>query len=94
MNRLPGEELFAAPGFKGRMCTNWKRIGRYLLLMLLGAFAGAAYSRLAGCRTGACPVWGSAWTSALYSTGVGIIIARGPPPSSAHFTQHPRTGVG
>lgn len=41
----------------------------------LGALAGLAWQRLAGCPDGACPITRSPWTSALYGMFLGALLA-------------------
>lgn len=47
------------------------RILRKLLPPALGALAGLAYWRFAGCATGSCPITSHWWSSVVYGTIAG-----------------------
>ena len=43
----------------------------------IGAVFGFGWYKLAGCRTGACPLTGNPFVSTLYGIVVGVLIATG-----------------
>ncbi len=54
---------------------------RSILGTLLGAVAGYAYFRVAGCRSGICIMTSTAYLSVLIGAVMGLVIA-GPPDGS------------
>lgn len=47
------------------------------LSVALGAFAGFAWHRLVGCRSGACPITASPIVSTVYGAMMGYVVASG-----------------
>ena len=50
-------------------------IVKSVLIVLAGGAAGYVYYRLAGCRTGACPITANPYLSILYGAVMGALIA-------------------
>ena len=46
-----------------------------VLGILIGAGAGYGYYRVVGCRSGACAITASPWTSTAYGAVMGFLIA-------------------
>ncbi|HMV77991.1 MAG TPA: DUF6132 family protein [Leptospiraceae bacterium] len=42
----------------------------------LGGGAGFLYHKIAGCRTGACPITANPWISTLYGAFAGLVMAK------------------
>lgn len=50
---------------------------RVVLSVAIGAVLGYAYHRFIGCRTGACPITASPYTSTLYGAVMGFLFSGG-----------------
>lgn len=50
---------------------------RLALSIALGAVLGYGYHRLIGCRSGACPITASPYTSTLYGAMMGFLMSGG-----------------
>lgn len=48
---------------------------RIVLSVALGALLGFGYHRLIGCRSGACPITASPYTSTLYGAMMGFLMS-------------------
>ncbi|MFZ2642754.1 MAG: DUF6132 family protein [Verrucomicrobiia bacterium] len=50
-------------------------IMRIVVGAVIGAVAGFAWQRLAGCSSGACPLMSNAWISTAYGLVAGVLVA-------------------
>ena len=50
---------------------------RTVAFAALGTFAGLAYQRLVGCRTGACRITANPYVSAIYGALMGVLLSGG-----------------
>ena len=48
---------------------------RYFLGALIGGLVGFGYYKLVGCSTGTCPLTSNPWTSTLYGSVIGCLVA-------------------
>jgi len=49
---------------------------RTMLFAVGGALVGYLYHRVVGCRSGACPITASPYTSSLYGAAMGFLVSR------------------
>lgn len=47
----------------------------YIIGGVVGAAAGYLYYRFVGCPSGTCPITSNPWSSTIYGTVLGILIA-------------------
>ncbi|MFA5193120.1 MAG: DUF6132 family protein [Verrucomicrobiia bacterium] len=48
---------------------------RIVIGAVIGAVAGFAWQRLAGCSSGACPLMSNPWISTAYGVMAGVLVA-------------------
>lgn len=49
---------------------------RTFIAALIGAAVGYGYHKIVGCRTGACPITASPYTSIAYGVLMGVMFSR------------------
>lgn len=55
--------------------TEYKKIAKRILPVIIGGILGYAYYHFIGCASGSCPISSNPYISTLYGAGIGFIFS-------------------